>query len=247
MNDENSNSPSLPEATVPPPEAPTAVVTAGEAGSEPITAQEIEVVAASIAETEEGPTPAAPSKKELSGQWYALHVLSAQESKVKESLEKRAQAEEMGEFFQKAVVPSERVSEVKQGKKRQFERKLYPGYVFVNVLLRDTDGQLVEKTWYFIKETPGVIGFADGDKPAPMRQSEVDAMLGQLHDREDRVVPKTAYAVGDKVKVTDGLFANQEGTIELINAETGRMQVLITLFGRSTPVELEYWQVEKVV
>jgi transcriptional antiterminator NusG len=182
---------------------------------------------------------------EPSPQWYALHVLSGQEKKVKESLERRAKTEEMGDLIREVVIPTERVSEVKRGKKIESERKLHPGYVYVNMYLRDEEKKLVERTWYFIRETNGVIGFADGDNPQPIRAGEVDTMLGQMREREEKVLPKIAFSIGDKVKVGDGPFQNQEGLIEAVDMERGKLKVSVNMFGRSTSLELEYWQVDK--
>jgi transcriptional antiterminator NusG len=188
---------------------------------------------------------AAPEKPELPPQWYALHVLSGQEKKVKESLERRAKTEEMGDLIREVVIPTERVSEVKRGKKIESERKLHPGYVYVNMKLRDDEKKLVERTWYFVRETNGVIGFADGDNPMPIRADEVATMLGQMREREEKVLPKVAFTVGDKVKVGDGPFQNQEGLIEAVDMERGKLKVSVNMFGRSTTLELEYWQVDK--
>jgi transcriptional antiterminator NusG len=190
-------------------------------------------------ETETTPSP------ELPPQWYALHVLSGQEKKVKESLERRAKTEEMGDLVREVVIPTERVSEVKRGKKIESERKLHPGYVYINMFLRDEEKKLVERTWYFVRETNGVIGFADGDNPQPIRASEVETMLGQMREREEKVLPKVAFNVGDKVKVGDGPFQNQEGLIEGVDMERGKLKVSVNMFGRSTSLELEYWQVDK--
>jgi len=190
-------------------------------------------------ETETTPSP------ELPPQWYALHVLSGQEKKVKESLERRAKTEEMGDLIREVVIPTERVSEVKRGKKIESERKLHPGYVYVNMYLRDEEKKLVERTWYLVRETNGVIGFADGDNPQPIRASEVETMLGQMREREEKVLPKVAFNIGDKVKVGDGPFQNQEGIIEGVDMERGKLKVSVNMFGRSTSLELEYWQVDK--
>jgi transcription termination/antitermination protein NusG len=192
--------------------------------------------------TSETATPPSP---ELPPQWYALHVLSGQEKKVKESLERRAKTEEMGDLIRQVVIPTERVSEVKRGKKIESERKLHPGYVYVNMYLRDEEKKLVERTWYFVRETNGVIGFADGDNPQPIRPSEVETMLGQMREREEKVLPKVAFSIGDKVKVGDGPFQNQEGLIEGVDMERGKLKVSVNMFGRSTSLELEYWQVDK--
>lgn len=198
-------------------------------------------------ETGEGSASApAPAPKALPpAQWYALHVLSGQEKRVKDSIEKRLKTEEMSELIREVVIPAERVSEVKRGKKIESERKLYPGYVFVHMALMDENRKIMDRTWYFVRETNGVIGFANGEKPIAMPQSEVDAMLGQMREREEKVMPKVAFNVGDKVKVGDGPFQSQEGIIEKIDAERGKLHVSVSMFGRSTPVELEYWQVEK--
>lgn len=178
-------------------------------------------------------------------QWFALHVLSGQESKVKDALLKRLKANEMVDSLHEVIVPTERVSEVKRNKKIETERKLYPGYVFILANLLDENKKIVEKTWYYIRETQGVLGFADGQKPIPMRNHEVEAMLAQMKSSDEKVMPKTAFAVGDKVKVSDGPFQNQDGLVEEVYPEKGRLLVSVSIFGRSTPVELEYWQVEK--
>ena len=178
-------------------------------------------------------------------QWYALHTLSGQESKVKKNIDSRVKTEEIGDRIFEVVIPIERVSEVRRGKRVETERKLYPGYVFINMLLRDDQSKLIDRSWYFVRETPGIIGFADGDNPLPMPNEQIDAMLRQMREREEKVSPKVAFAVGDKVKVGDGPFLNSEGVIEEIDPDRGKLRVSVSMFGRSTPVELEYWQVEK--
>jgi transcriptional antiterminator NusG len=201
----------------------------------------------SVTESGAAQQTAAPKASEPNplARWYALHVLSGQEKKVKDHIDRRIITEEMGDLVQEVVIPVERVSEVKRGKKIESERKLYPGYVFVRMVLQDENKKMVERSWYFVRETPGVIGFADGEKPIPMRDAEVEAMLGQMREREEKVMPKVTFTVGDKVKVGDGPFQNQEGVIEEIDPERGKLRVSVSMFGRSTPVELEYWQVEK--
>ncbi|MEM9445606.1 MAG: transcription termination/antitermination protein NusG [Verrucomicrobiota bacterium] len=179
-------------------------------------------------------------------QWFAVHVLSGQENNVERYMRKRLPAEELGDYIHDIVIPTERISEIKRGKKTETDRKLYPGYIFIDMYLYDDDNNMVEPPWYFIKETPGVIGFADGDRPIPMKMSEVNAMLAQVKEKEDRVVPKISFTVGDKVRVGDGPFQSQEGVIEEVDPEKGRVRVAVSIFGRSTPVELEYWQVEKL-
>ena len=179
-------------------------------------------------------------------QWYVVHVLSGQENKVRENIEKRVKTEEMSDVVFEVLVPTERVSEIKRGKKSETTRKFFPGYLIVNMHLLDEENQLIGRTWYFIRETPGVIGFAGTkDRPIPMRAAEVENMLAQMREREEKVKPKVSFEVGETVKVADGPFQNQSGVVEEIDPERGKLRVSVTIFGRATPVELEYWQVER--
>ena len=179
-------------------------------------------------------------------QWYVVHVLSGQEGRVRERILRQREAEEMGDYIFEVLVPTEMVSEIRRGKKTSTKRKFFPGYIIVNMNLLTPDNQLVEKTWYFIKEMEGVIGFAGTkDRPIPMRQSEVEGMLSQIKEREESVRPAITFEVGDTVKVADGPFQSQNGIVEEIDPERGKLRVAVTIFGRSTPVELEYWQVER--
>ena len=179
-------------------------------------------------------------------QWYVVHVLSGQENKVRDNIEKRVKTEEMGDVVFEVLVPTERVSEIKRGKKSETTRKFFPGYLIINMHLLDDDNQLIGRTWYFIRETPGVIGFArTKGRPIPMRASEVENMLAQMREREEKVKPKVSFEVGETVKVADGPFQNQSGIVEEIDPERGKLRVSVTIFGRATPVELEYWQVER--
>jgi len=179
-------------------------------------------------------------------QWFAVHVLSGQEQKVHDNIVKRIKTEEMGDLIFEVLIPTERISEVKRGKRTETVRKLLPGYLIVNMALLDEQNQLVSRTWYFIRETPGVIGFAGTkDRPIPMRDQEVQTMLAQMAEREDTVKPKVSFEVGETVKVADGPFQNQNGVVEEIDPERGKLRVSVSIFGRSTPVELEYWQVER--
>jgi transcription termination/antitermination protein NusG len=179
-------------------------------------------------------------------QWYVIHVRAGLENKVRDSMVRRIQTEEMGDHIFAVLVPTERVSEVKKGKKTESNRKFFPGYVIANCHLLDEHNRLVDKTWYFVKETDGVLNFAGTkDHPIPMRPREVEGLLSQLRDKEEGVVPKIAFNVGDSVRVTDGPFESQTGIIEEIDPERGVLRVSVNIFGRSTPVDLEYWQVEK--
>jgi transcriptional antiterminator NusG len=179
-------------------------------------------------------------------QWYVVHVLSGQEQKVRNRILRQIESEELGDYVFDVLVPMEMVSEVRKGKKTETKKKFFPGYIIVNMNLLTEDNQLVEKTWYFIQEMDGVIGFAGTkDRPVPMRQREVDAMLSQIKEREESVRPAVTFEVGDTVKVADGPFESQTGVVEEIDPEKGMLRVSVTIFGRSTPVELEYWQVER--
>src|SRR3984893_9995999 len=152
----------------------------------------------------------------------------------------------MGDLTHIVLMRRERVSESRKRKKRVTTRKFLSGYLIVNMHLLDENNQLVERTWYFVRDTPGVIGFAGTkDKPIPMRQSEVDSMLAQMKEREEKVKPNVSFEVGESVKVADGPFQNQNGIVEEIDPERGKLRVSVTIFGRATPVELEYWQVER--
>jgi transcriptional antiterminator NusG len=178
-------------------------------------------------------------------QWFVIHTLSGQEQKVKESIEKRLKTEEMGEFIKEVLVPMEKVAEVRSGKKTVSTRKLYPGYVFVDMVLLDENNRIIEKPWYFIRDTQGIIGFVGGDRPTPTSAEEIESIKSQISDSEDTERPKVQFEVGETIKINDGPFLNFSGVIEEIDPDKGKLKVTVNIFGRNTPVELEYWQVEK--
>ena len=179
-------------------------------------------------------------------QWYVVHVLSGQEQKVRDNIVKRIEAEELGDYVFEVLVPTERVAEVKKGQKTESKKKFYPGYIIANMYLLDENNALVDKTWYFIKETYGVINFAGTkDRPLPMPRREVEGMLAQIKERTDNVMPKVLYEVGETVKVADGPFEGQNGRVEEIDMAAGTLRVAVNIFGRETPVDLEFWQVER--
>jgi transcriptional antiterminator NusG len=179
-------------------------------------------------------------------QWFALHTLSGQEGKVKTYIEKFKAAEELDDYIQEVLLPTEVVSEVKSGKKSTKVRKLYPGYVFIQMRLYGEDKKIINKPWYFVKETTGVIGFVGGDNPAALRQSEIDEIKARIEAAKGTEVPKVQYAVGEEVKITDGAFANLTGRIDEIDPDRGKLKISVSIFGRFTPVELEYWQVQRI-
>ena len=181
----------------------------------------------------------------MQSQWFVIHTLSGQEQKVKDSIEKRLKAEEMGEFIKEVLVPMEKVAEVRSGKKTVTTRKLHPGYVYIDVVLLDEGRRVLDRPWYFIRETPGIIGFVGGERPNPVTPDEIAVIKEQVADSEDTERPKVNFALGETVKINDGPFLNFSGVIEEIEPERGKLKITVNIFGRNTPVELEYWQVEK--
>jgi transcriptional antiterminator NusG len=177
--------------------------------------------------------------------WYVLHTLTGQESKVRESILRRLDQEEMRDYIDDVLIPTEQVSEVKKGVRSTTTRKFFPGYVLLHIALYDDKAQLCEAPWYFIRETPGMIGFVGGERPAPLRPHEVDQLMNQVAEKKDRVKPKVEFEPGETVKVTDGPFVNFSGVVEEVDPDRGKLKVSVTIFGRSAPVELEYWQVER--
>ena len=178
-------------------------------------------------------------------QWFVIHTLAGQELKVKDSIERRLKAEEMGEFIKEVLVPMEKVAEVRSGKKTVTTRKLHPGYVYIDVALLDENKRLLDRPWYFVRETPGIIGFVGGERPIPVSEDEIAVIKAQVMDSEDQERPKVQFDVAETVKINDGPFLNFSGVIEEIDPDRGKLKVTVNIFGRNTPVELEYWQVEK--
>ena len=178
-------------------------------------------------------------------QWYAVQTLSNQEQKAKRYLDKFIEIEEMEELVFEVLMPTEVVTEVKNGKKTTKTRKFYPGYIFVRMRLYDNEGKLFQTPWYFIREAQGVINFVGGDNPSPLKKTEIDRILNQVEDAEGKEKPKIEYEIGEIVKVNDGPFMNLDGKIEEIDPEKGKLKVSVSIFGRYTPVELEYWQIER--
>lgn len=172
--------------------------------------------------------------------WYVVHTQTGLEDKVRASLETRIEANALQDSIGKIVIPTEQVSEVRSGKKKISQRKFFPGYLLVEM-------ELTEQTYFFIKTTPGVTGFIGlGRKPMPLPQGEVENILKRTQETQVKPSPKIVFEKGEQVRVTEGPFVNFNGTIDEIHPEKGKIKVSVSIFGRSTPVELEYWQVEKV-
>ncbi len=172
--------------------------------------------------------------------WFVVHTQTGSEEKVKTSLENRIVSEDMQDLIIKVIIPTEQVSEVRSGKKKISQRKFFPGYLLVEM-------ELNEKTYLFVKTVPGVSGFIGlGKKPMPLPQEEVDNILKKTEETQVKPSPKVVFENGEQVRVTEGPFLNFNGTIEEIHPEKGKIKVSVLIFGRATPVELEYWQVEKI-
>ena len=181
----------------------------------------------------------------MASEWDTLQTLSGQEMKAEKSLRKRIAEEEMGEYIDEVLVPMEKVVEVRNAKKTVTQRKLYPGYIFIEMKLYNEQQQLLSSPWDFIRNTQGVIGFLGGDRPIATPAVEIEAIKAQIADSEESEKPKVNFELGEMVKINDGPFQSYNGAVEEIDAESGKLKVTIDIFGRSTPVELEYWQVEK--
>lgn len=174
-------------------------------------------------------------------EWYILKVQVNREDTVKKTLDRRIKLSGLDDYFEQTLVPTETVVEMKNGKRRETKRKLYPGYLLAKMILND-------ETWFLVRETTGVGDFTGaGGKPLPMTQKDVDRLL-RAETAADEKQPKLEipYRIGDRVKINDGTFKDIEGEVNKIDEFAGRVTVIISIFSRSTPVELEYWQVEKV-
>ena len=180
--------------------------------------------------------------------WYVLRVASNKEEQVREALDRKVKIEGLGEKIGRILVPTERRPSPRKapgGEKKFVERKMYPGYVFIEMELEE-DGTIPEKPWFLIRETTGVGDFiGSGGKPTPMRQGDVDKMLMQVEKAQEGAPVSVEFAKGDQVKIKEGAFENFEGAVDEVLPDKGLIRVIVTIFGRATPVELEYWQVEK--
>ena len=180
------------------------------------------------------------------GQWFVVHTLSGHENKVRETLLRQLELGDQMPVYE-VYIPTEKVSEVRQGKKTTTTRKFFPGYILVRMDLYDDEHRIDEKAWYFIRNVQGVLGFLGGsNRPEPLSLSEVSDLLRQSRG-EAEVKPKIAFEIGETVRIKDGAFENFEGVIQEIDNERGKLRLLVSIFGRSTPVELEFWKVDRSV
>ena len=188
-------------------------------------------------------------------QWFVLHTLTGQENKALKSIEARVKLERMEDYIGRCVIPTERVTEKKNGKKRTIVKKFFPGYVLCELALYDSargvdeNGKKIiyDRTWQFLRETPGMIGFVGSDRPMPLKKHEVDAILFDKPQGGAEVErPKFNFSVEDTVKINDGAFMGLTGQVSMVDPDKGKLKVEVNIFNRKVQVDVEYWQVEKV-
>ncbi|MGD8250749.1 MAG: transcription termination/antitermination protein NusG [Desulfobacterales bacterium] len=176
----------------------------------------------------------------MSKKWYIVHVYSGFENKVKKALDERIASSPNPDKFGEVVVPTEEVVELVKGKRKTSSRKFYPGYILVNMLLDD-------ETWHIVNDTAKVTGFLGGrDKPSPITDEEAEQILNRMEAGKAKPQPKYFFEAGDEIRVIDGPFTNFNGVVDDVNPEKGKIRVLVSIFGRSTPVELDFVQVTKL-
>ncbi|MEE9355519.1 MAG: transcription termination/antitermination protein NusG [Methylococcaceae bacterium] len=176
----------------------------------------------------------------MSHKWFVVHAYSNYENQVKKSLEERIKREGLDDFFGKILVPTEEVVEMRMGNQRKSERKFFPGYVLVQM-------ELTDETWHMVRDVPRVLGFIGGtaDRPAPISDKEAETILNRVEEGINKPKPKVIFEAGEVVRVIDGPFKDFNGVVEEVNYEKNKLRVSVLIFGRSTPVELDFGQVEK--
>lgn len=174
----------------------------------------------------------------MSKKWYGVHTYSGFENKVRLNLHERIKNEGMETFFDEILIPSETVVELKKGEKRTSSRKFFPGYILIKM-------ELTDESWHLVKETSKVTGFVGGNTPFPIPDEEVSKITRRMEEGAEKPRPKVLFEVGETVRVIDGPFLNFSGIVEDVKPDKGKLRVTVTIFGRATPVELEFMQVEK--
>ena len=172
--------------------------------------------------------------------WYVVHTQTGSEEKAKAGLETKMATTMLKQYVTQIVIPTEQVSEIRGGKKRISERKFFPGYILINM-------DMNKESWYLVKTTPGITGFiGPGKKPSAISESEVNSILRRTEDTETKPTPKITFDIGEPIRIGQGPFANFNGAVMEVHPDRGKLKVSVSIFGRSTLVELEYWQVEKL-
>lgn len=176
----------------------------------------------------------------MAREWYVIHTYSGYEQKVKNSLEDQFEHTGIKDKVGEIVIPTEEVVEIRQGKKKVTSRKFYPGYILINI-------EMDQDIWYLIKNTPKVTGFlGGGSNPVPLSAAEIENIMNQMKGESSKPKPKFHFEIGENVRVVDGPFLNFSGVVDDVNLDKGKVKVMVSIFGRATPVELEFPQVEKV-
>lgn len=172
--------------------------------------------------------------------WYVLHTQTGAEEKARAGLEGKMASTKLKEYIGEIVVPTEQVSEIRGGKKRITARKFFPGYILVKM-------EMTKESWYLVKTTPGITGFiGPGRRPTPVSDQEVETIIRRTEDTETKPSPKTIFEIGEAIRIAEGPFANFNGSVMEVYPDRGKLKVSVAIFGRSTLVEMEYWQVEKI-
>ncbi len=172
--------------------------------------------------------------------WFVIHTQTGAEEKAKAGLESRMIATNLKEYIEEIIVPTEQVSEIRGGKKRITARKFFPGYILVKM-------EMSKESWYLVKSTPGITGFiGPGHRPTPISEEEVNSIVRRTEDTETKPSPKVVFEIGEAIRISEGPFANFNGTVTEVYPDRGKLKVSVSIFGRSTLVEMEYWQVEKI-
>jgi transcription termination/antitermination protein NusG len=172
--------------------------------------------------------------------WYVIHTQTGAEEKAKAGLESRMASTDLKNYVGEIVVPTEQVSEIRGGKKRITSRKFFPGYILVKM-------EMTKESWYLVKTTPGITGFiGPGRRPTPISDDEVFSIIRRTEDTETKPSPKITFEIGEAIRISEGPFANFNGSVMEVYPDRGKLKVSVSIFGRSTLVEMEYWQVEKI-
>jgi|SRR3989338_2477957 len=172
--------------------------------------------------------------------WYVIHTQTGAEEKAKAGLESRMASTDLKKYVGEIVVPTEQVSEIRGGKKRITSRKFFPGYILVKM-------EMTKESWYLVKSTPGITGFiGPGRRPTPISDDEVFSIIRRTEDTETKPSPKITFEIGEAIRISEGPFANFNGSVMEVYPDRGKLKVSVSIFGRSTLVEMEYWQVEKI-